>query len=411
MLAVIHSATLLGIRGRPVSVEVHVGPGIPSFTVVGQPDTSCREAARQGQGGGAVEWAGLAQPKGHREPRPERGSQDRRRTRPRDRDGGPGRHRGRTHCGGREPRLPRRAGSRRIGSGGAGGASSGRCSRWVGGGGAHRIGGRGAPGGSPPAAPGEPAGRGGPGPAGRRSVARPTSRPTPRTGSDPLARPGRRPWSAAGPEGPGGRGRGRSSHAHDRAAGLWQDHAGHPPPGCPAHARTRGRPRRDAHPLCGSGEAPVRGPRDAATVPSAPPHHDDGRPRRRGHVVGSARRGVARTRRRPLPGRDGRVPPDRARRPPPTPGGGRHPREPGGGDRDLPRPLPPRRRHEPVPVRRRWSPRGLPMLRLHEGTLTRDASRDRSSTASTSESTCIDRRARSSWVEGRASPRPRWGGA
>lgn len=44
MLATIPSATLLGVDGRRVTVEVHVSAGIPGFTVVGLPDTSCREA-------------------------------------------------------------------------------------------------------------------------------------------------------------------------------------------------------------------------------------------------------------------------------------------------------------------------------------------------------------------------------
>ncbi|HWW52202.1 MAG TPA: YifB family Mg chelatase-like AAA ATPase [Acidimicrobiales bacterium] len=44
MLATIPSATLLGVDGRPVSVEVHVGNGLPSFTVVGLPDAACRES-------------------------------------------------------------------------------------------------------------------------------------------------------------------------------------------------------------------------------------------------------------------------------------------------------------------------------------------------------------------------------
>lgn len=44
MLATIPSATLLGVDGHPVTVEVHVAVGIPSFTLVGLPDTSCREA-------------------------------------------------------------------------------------------------------------------------------------------------------------------------------------------------------------------------------------------------------------------------------------------------------------------------------------------------------------------------------
>lgn len=44
MLAKVSSATILGVEGRPVTVEVHVGQGLPGFTVVGLPDASCREA-------------------------------------------------------------------------------------------------------------------------------------------------------------------------------------------------------------------------------------------------------------------------------------------------------------------------------------------------------------------------------
>jgi magnesium chelatase family protein len=44
VLATIPSATLLGVDGRPVTVEVHISSGLPGFTVVGLPDTSCREA-------------------------------------------------------------------------------------------------------------------------------------------------------------------------------------------------------------------------------------------------------------------------------------------------------------------------------------------------------------------------------
>ena len=44
MLASVPSATLIGVQGRAISVEVHVSSGIPSFTVVGLPDASCREA-------------------------------------------------------------------------------------------------------------------------------------------------------------------------------------------------------------------------------------------------------------------------------------------------------------------------------------------------------------------------------
>jgi len=44
MLASIPSATLLGVVGQPVTVEVHVSNGLPGFTVVGLPDPSCRES-------------------------------------------------------------------------------------------------------------------------------------------------------------------------------------------------------------------------------------------------------------------------------------------------------------------------------------------------------------------------------
>lgn len=44
MLASIPSATLLGVDGLPVRVEVHVSVGLPGFTIVGLPDAACREA-------------------------------------------------------------------------------------------------------------------------------------------------------------------------------------------------------------------------------------------------------------------------------------------------------------------------------------------------------------------------------
>jgi magnesium chelatase family protein len=44
MLATVPSATLFGVDGVAVTVEVHVARGLPMFTVVGLPDTSCREA-------------------------------------------------------------------------------------------------------------------------------------------------------------------------------------------------------------------------------------------------------------------------------------------------------------------------------------------------------------------------------
>jgi magnesium chelatase family protein len=44
MLATVPSATLVGVDGCPVTVEVLVAAGLPCFTVVGLPDASCREA-------------------------------------------------------------------------------------------------------------------------------------------------------------------------------------------------------------------------------------------------------------------------------------------------------------------------------------------------------------------------------
>jgi magnesium chelatase family protein len=44
MLAAVTSAMLNGFVGCPVSVEVHVSPGLPGFTIVGLPDAAVREA-------------------------------------------------------------------------------------------------------------------------------------------------------------------------------------------------------------------------------------------------------------------------------------------------------------------------------------------------------------------------------
>ena len=44
MLAAVRSATLLGVEGRPVTVEVHVSTGLPAFQIVGLPDEACRES-------------------------------------------------------------------------------------------------------------------------------------------------------------------------------------------------------------------------------------------------------------------------------------------------------------------------------------------------------------------------------
>ena len=42
--ASVRSSTLLGVQGKEVDVEIHVGMGLPGFTIVGQPDEACRES-------------------------------------------------------------------------------------------------------------------------------------------------------------------------------------------------------------------------------------------------------------------------------------------------------------------------------------------------------------------------------
>ncbi len=44
MFGAVRSATLAGVWGHPVSVEVQIANGLPSFAVTGHPDASCREA-------------------------------------------------------------------------------------------------------------------------------------------------------------------------------------------------------------------------------------------------------------------------------------------------------------------------------------------------------------------------------
>ena len=44
MTAIVPSATILGVDGQPVAVEVHVSQGLPGYNVVGLPDAACRES-------------------------------------------------------------------------------------------------------------------------------------------------------------------------------------------------------------------------------------------------------------------------------------------------------------------------------------------------------------------------------
>ncbi len=43
-LAVVASRALAGIAAPEVAVEVHLGPGLPAFNIVGLPDAEVREA-------------------------------------------------------------------------------------------------------------------------------------------------------------------------------------------------------------------------------------------------------------------------------------------------------------------------------------------------------------------------------
>ncbi|MEO8230421.1 MAG: YifB family Mg chelatase-like AAA ATPase [Chloroflexota bacterium] len=60
MLATVHSATLQGIEGRVIRVEVDVAPGLPGFTIVGLPDAALQEARERVRG--AIRNSGLAFP-------------------------------------------------------------------------------------------------------------------------------------------------------------------------------------------------------------------------------------------------------------------------------------------------------------------------------------------------------------
>ena len=60
MLATVRAATLFGVEGHPVTVEVHVATGLPTFQMVGLPDEACRESRDRVRA--AVLSSGLAWP-------------------------------------------------------------------------------------------------------------------------------------------------------------------------------------------------------------------------------------------------------------------------------------------------------------------------------------------------------------
>ena len=54
------SAVLVGVQGQPISVEVHVSTGLPSFTIVGLPDKAVAESRERVRA--ALAAIGLALP-------------------------------------------------------------------------------------------------------------------------------------------------------------------------------------------------------------------------------------------------------------------------------------------------------------------------------------------------------------
>ena len=50
MLATVPSATLVGLAGRVIRVEVDVAPGLPGFTIVGLADAALQEARERVRG-------------------------------------------------------------------------------------------------------------------------------------------------------------------------------------------------------------------------------------------------------------------------------------------------------------------------------------------------------------------------
>ena len=63
-LAFVPSRALLGLEAPPVMVEVHLAPGLPSFTLVGLADTEVKEARERVRC--AIQNAGLDFPHNRR---------------------------------------------------------------------------------------------------------------------------------------------------------------------------------------------------------------------------------------------------------------------------------------------------------------------------------------------------------
>src|SRR3972149_5252800 len=61
MLAKVHTTAIVGLEGAIVEVEVDTSRGLPSFTIVGLPDTAVQESRERVQA--AVKNAGLIFPR------------------------------------------------------------------------------------------------------------------------------------------------------------------------------------------------------------------------------------------------------------------------------------------------------------------------------------------------------------
>ncbi len=118
MLAAVRSATLVGVDGQPVTVEVHVSPGLPAYTVVGLPDAAVRESRERVPRGDAVVGVALPNVEDHGEPRAGRCAQDRLGPRARGRARAARRDRRAAVRRARRRRGARRARARRVGAGG-----------------------------------------------------------------------------------------------------------------------------------------------------------------------------------------------------------------------------------------------------------------------------------------------------
>ena len=115
MFATVQSATILGAQGYPVTVEVHVGIGLPAFTIVGLPDEACREARDRVRSALAEQRRRVAVDEAdHRQPRAAASPQDRVGSRPGDRRRPAGRLRAGPAGGGPGLGVRRRARARRL---------------------------------------------------------------------------------------------------------------------------------------------------------------------------------------------------------------------------------------------------------------------------------------------------------